>query len=73
MDEQLPVIIFCCLMSQNRELKFVVNFLQHYFERDDYYEPEKRIIAALNVNIILFRLLWSLSIMNGLCMIDNEN
>lgn len=49
MDEQLPVIIFCCLMSKNKDLKFVINYLLHYFEKDDYHEPEKRIIAALNV------------------------
>ena len=49
MDEQLPVIIFCVFMSKNDNLKSVISFLLHYFEKDDYHEPEKRILAALNV------------------------
>lgn len=59
MDEQLPITIFCALMSDNKDLKYILALLVHYLEKDDEYEPEKRILAALNVEFWdNFRVLW---------------
>lgn len=38
MDEQLPILIFCALMSVNKDLKYLLLLMLHYLEKDDKHE-----------------------------------
>ena len=58
MDEQLPILIFCALMSRNKDLKCVFLLLLHWLEKDENHEGEKRILAALNASLNFIESEW---------------
>lgn len=49
MDSQLPLTIYCCLVSKNSQLKPIISLIHDYFESEDEYESENRVLAALKV------------------------
>lgn len=52
MDTQLPVTIFCVLMSSNSEAHTITSFLSDYYQYEDNYGTENRILTAINVILV---------------------